>query len=267
MVGSRALGVLWLGLDVAILTWLVGVPRLRRVWLEHRAGAVLTIAACTVGSVASVAWQVAVPAVGGAVPAVSADTLVQGVVALPEVMAESIGIFGWQNTDMPRYGYAIWGALTIALVLWAMRMGTNRERKLVDATIIGVGALVILIGAVLLVPIGYVMQGRYILPIGMAIPLIAGEVLTRHRDRVGPARRRLLILTVFTAGAFVQFVAWYANAHRAAVGTNGSWMFLSNYAWSPVAGWVPWVTIALLGSFSLGIAAILGTRESEVVGD
>ena len=263
MVGSRALGVLWLAVDVALLTWLVGVPRLRQVGRAHRGGVILTIAASVIAAAASVAWQVAVPAVGGGSLAPGVGSLLQGVIAVPEVFAESIGIFGWQNTEIPRYGYAIWGAMTVALVLGAMRRGNNRERKLVDAVLVTVGSLTVLIGALVLIPIGYAMQGRYILPVGVAVPLIAAEVLWRRRHRMGPAAERRLVLAVFSAGAFVQFIAWYANAHRAAVGTEGNWIFLVNTRWTPAFGWLPWVALALLGSLGLAVAPMLSTARSH----
>jgi hypothetical protein len=58
-----------------------------------------------------------------------------------------------------------------------------------------------------------------------------------------------------TLAAIVQLAGWYANAHRYAVGTDGSWLFVGGAEWSPAGGWVPWLVLAVSGTTLLVLAA------------
>jgi hypothetical protein len=59
----------------------------------------------------------------------------------------------------------------------------------------------------------------------------------------------------------IQFIAWYVNARRSAVGTGGPLFFLDDAKWSPAGGWIPWLVLAALGSLSLMAAAALVFRR------
>ena len=58
----------------------------------------------------------------------------------------------------------------------------------------------------------------------------------------------------------VQVFAWYANGRRAAVGTDGTWLFpLSGAEWTPIVGWaIPVLLAALAGLAYVGAAASAG---------
>ena len=57
--------------------------------------------------------------------------------------------------------------------------------------------------------------------------MLAGEVVYRNRDRLSRATV-VALATVAPLAGTVQFLAWYLNGRRAAVGTGGPLLFLSD---------------------------------------
>ena len=106
-------------------------------------------------------------------------------------------------------------------------------------------------------PTGYGVQGRYVLPFAIAVPLLAGEIVFRHRDRLEPLNTRRLLGWLAAIAAVVQAIAWFSNARRYAIGVDGSWWFLGRAEWSPPLGWWPWAVLACIGSILLFLAGAL----------
>jgi hypothetical protein len=73
---------------------------------------------------------------------------------------------------------------------------------------------------------------------------------------------RMLFACFVVPAAAVQLVAWYVNAHRSAVGTDGSWLFLGRAEWSPPAGWGTWLAVSVIGALALVAAAVLVRRSA-----
>jgi hypothetical protein len=63
--------------------------------------------------------------------------------------------------------------------------------------------------------------------------------------------RLVAVLCVLAAG--VHAVGWYANARRSALGTDGTWLFLSSSEWSPPGGWFTWLALV-----AVAIALVTG---------
>jgi hypothetical protein len=112
-------------------------------------------------------------------------------------------------------------------------------------------------------PVGFPVQGRYVLPFLLALPLVSGEILYRNRKRIGPQILAWLAAITGTLTAIVQLSGWYANAHRYAVGASGSRMFLDGAGWSPAGGWAPWFALAVSGSTLLAVAACSATWTTK----
>ena len=66
--------------------------------------------------------------------------------------------------------------------------------------------------------------------------MLAGEVVYRNRDRLSRATV-VALATVAPLAGTVQFLAWYLNGRRAAFGTGGPLLFLSDPEWEPP----PWL--------------------------
>ena len=108
---------------------------------------------------------------------------------------------------------------------------------------------------------GFDLQGRQLLPLVVAVPLIAGEVIWRRREALGPRVGVRLFALAAVATAVVQLVAWWTYARRSAVGTSGSLFFLDAAKWSPPGGWPLWVALAAAGAASVALAGLAAARS------
>jgi Predicted membrane protein (DUF2142) len=178
-------------------------------------------------------------------------------VAIPETFGEVIGVFGWQNILMPRPAYAVWGIALVALIAPALLRGRHRERRTLDLVIVGFFAAIVAVSALVELPTGFAVQGRHVLPIAMALPAISGEILYRNMARIGLRTVAGLGALVGISAAVIQFVGWYSNGHRYAVGLDGPWLFVGRAAWNPAGGWIPWMILAAAGALLLAISCVL----------
>jgi hypothetical protein len=176
--------------------------------------------------------------------------------ALPEL----VGRFGYLDVKLPLSVLLVWFALVLALLAVA-GAGCKRRERVVLAIVLVVGLVgPVVFYALFIRPTGGGLQGRHVLPVLVAIPLLAGDALNRHREHLGAALRWFLTITIPVAVAVMQATAWYVNAKYYAVGGSGPGWFLSRAAWAPPAGWWTWLVAAVLAGVCLA-AVSLGDRE------
>ena len=154
-----------------------------------------------------------------------------------------VGKFGYLEIHVPLWTALLWLALLVALLIPAFRADRIR---------VGLA----LATAILFPPMfwlvqyrhtGFDLQGRHMLPLLVALPILCGSLV---KDQ----RRLLAVALPLTAA--IQFIAWYVNARRSAVGTGGPLFFLDDAKWSPAGGWLPWLVLAALGSAALAASAV-----------
>jgi hypothetical protein len=167
--------------------------------------------------------------------------------ALPDL----IGKFGYVDVKLPLIVPLAWLALVLLLASAAVGVCGPRERLAIAMTLVGALLGPVVLYALLLRPTGFGLQGRHLLAALVAVPLLAGETLNRHRNRVDAIRLRLLTRGGPPAVAAMQFLAWYVNAKRYAVGPDGPVWFLDRTTWVPPGGWSPWLIAALLAAACL----------------
>jgi len=251
---SRSVSPLWLVLALAIAAAWGGVrPFVRRVGREWggRAAAVALLAAVAVNRV----WE----ALYGSRTLVDLHQLHAGLVAgvhewwtaLPDL----VGKFGYLDIKLPLVVPIAWLALVGALIAVAAAACARRERILLAVVVAAALAGPVVFYAVFLRPIDFGLQGRHVLPILVSVPLLAGEALHRHRDRIASRALAGFAAVAIAAVAVMQPVAWYVNARIYAVGGAGPAWFLSAPAWSPPGGWWPWLIAALLGGAAMAAIA------------
>jgi hypothetical protein len=179
-----------------------------------------------------------------------------GLRQLPEVLRQQIGVFDYLEVEMPRIAYAIWTVLTCMLIIAGFTLGTDRERSLLTLAIVVTLALPVALVAIVMRHTGFPLQGRYVLAVSLIVPLLAGEIVVRHHDTLRDTAKRVLPLLI-AAAALVQFVAWWTNARRFAVGRDGPPWFVNAAEWTPPWGWWPWIVLAASGAVLLLLTAVL----------
>ena len=160
-------------------------------------------------------------------------------------LKEQVGLFQYTDAPMPDALIVFWYALLAALVLAALWVGSWRDRASLVAIAFACFGLTTLLDAWVLVPVGWPVQGRHVLPLTVALPMWTGEIWAY---RTGPRARRWL-LPLCVSWLAIQVVAFLANGRRSAVGVRGSWWYVLRGAeWSPPGGWLLWACVCLLST-------------------
>ncbi|SBW18717.1 hypothetical protein FDG2_0792 [Candidatus Protofrankia californiensis] len=241
---SRPMAPLWVTLAVAI--W---IGRLCARTALHRlrgAGrpAATAAAIAMVGIAGSVLWTQALslrtPVLWG--------RLGHGLALAAESAAaparQTIGVFGWQSVLLPTVLYWLWVVLAGGLFLAAFAVGRWHDRALLAGSLLVVVVLYELLAATVFIQNGFGMQGRYVLPALVMLPLLSVEVLAERLPARLSARAAAVAAGVIAVSGVGQFAAWITNSHRYAVGPDGPLWFLSHPAWSPPGGWALWTVLA-----------------------
>jgi Predicted membrane protein (DUF2142) len=164
--------------------------------------------------------------------------------------SELISGFGWLEYRLPLV-YVAWFALGFALIGLALYVSDLRGRILVAGLVVFACLFPMVVWLLVVRQSGFGMQGRYVLPVLVAVPLVAGEMLRRHPAR-GPG---WAVAALPAAVGLLQVIAWYLAARRSAVGVGGPLDFLGQAQWSPPGGWAPWLACAIAGGVLIAASA------------
>jgi len=232
---GRSLGPMWLFfmvvalLAVATKADVAALVRSRATW-----ACAAVVSAC---SIAQVLWVKVVNPLGGDDPIRGVDepftTLVRhGIGASYGNELQMVANFGWLDTVAPQITYVFWVAVLAAVVL----LGAAHARRLPALAIGGVIALVVavptLLDAMQAPKLGFIWQGRYTLPLGVGIPLLAASLAATERTRRLLRGSRFYLLSA-TLLLVAHNAAFYQALRRNAVGEKGALRFWSVAQWSP----------------------------------
>ncbi|WP_298460435.1 DUF2142 domain-containing protein [uncultured Cellulomonas sp.] len=223
------------------------------------------IALAAAGSVAAGLWIL----LADALPTVS-RVINPELVGLPIVattlgqtsyyLQSMIGIFGWLDTTLPGWLYYAFAGV-VGLVV-GLGVALARARVLVAMA----GTALVVLGLPVAVQyfqaryLGVIWQGRYMLPLAVGLPVLAG-LAVQARDRGLPAwlDRRVLRLAVLVVAAG-HVVAYAVNMHRYVNGASGEWIGWSATSWLPPVN--PWVLLAAYAAgWALVAVALLRAAE------
>lgn len=266
LVLARALGPVWL-LVLALValphaaTWLPArAPNIRRtpagggrMDVRLLGGAVLTAVAVGVQR----AWEStygAAPPRYGIPPAL--ESLRAGVRRLPDTLREGVGADGYLHLLAPWPLAILWLGAVAGLVALAAACGpTWRARVHPLAVTAAALAAAPVLFAVVTRYTGFGVQGRHVLPLLAAVPLVAATTLARGGSvRAGTAATWFATAAPVLVGV-VQLALALVLAHRYAVGTDGPWLFVGR-GWSPPGGWLPTLALVLAGAALVASAGV-----------
>lgn len=251
---SRSPGPVWVALDVVVWTALAGRATLMRVWRAHARSATLAGATVLVGIGLNRWWEARYGPRVEAAARPPWESLKAGRRVLVDAADELVGNFGYLDTPLGAAGVATWAVLAGAVVAWGLVVAHGRQRwALLLAVAVAVLGPIYLFAAVTRFT-GFGLQGRHVLAIVATVPLVAGEVI-RRRAAFRPVPWTRPAVAVVAAGVgVVQVLAWWVNARRYAVGTDGPWWFLGQPAWSPPGGWWPWGVMVTCSGAALALS-------------
>jgi hypothetical protein len=182
---------------------------------------------------------------------------------LPRLVGEFIGRFGWLEAPLPAATTWAWSLLVAGLVVLGLAAGRGRQRAALVGLVAVVAGVLILFRTVLPIDTGFTAQGRYVLPLAVAIPIMAGELVRRHEVRFSPRIAPIFASSAVAVAALVQALAFYLNSRRYAVGTSGPRWFLGREQWAPTGGWGVWLVLAAVGALLLATGGLITSARSE----
>ena len=264
LASGRSLGPGWVGFGVLVFAVVHGP---RPAWERFRQGGMASRAAAVaivLGAICSLAWELAFQPHAPLRASVVVEGVWPSVEELPELFAQYVGVFGPLSVRMRESVYWLWGALVAVLVAGALVLGRRRERWAMAVLLVCCPVAAVVLSVAVVRQTGFGMQGRYVAPLLVAVPLVAGEVVLRHRDRLPRRLGAVAVGVVAVALASVHLLGWYVNGRRYAVGSDGPRVFMGVAHWSPPGGWWLWTVTAVVGGVLLLAATVLAVRRELV---
>ncbi|WP_165397275.1 DUF2142 domain-containing protein [Microterricola gilva] len=266
---TRGLSPLWVLLAIAIPLLLIGWSGIRE--LLRRRPVQWAIAGTAAAALFALSWLFGSSSLTAAVeqednfqtfPGVGTHPLAGFVMTLRETFGYAqgmIGNFGWLDTPAPLGTYALWAALSGAIVLAAFSILRGRSALFAAVLTACFVFLPPIIQGIYITAGGLIWQGRYNLPLFAIAVLGIVAVLSSARNTASPVEERpqtrsafnRLTLLVWALWAAAQFACFAEALRRYAVGSTGSWKKLVlDPEWAPPGGTALWLTASalLLGS-------------------
>jgi Predicted membrane protein (DUF2142) len=192
------------------------------------------------------------------------DFIGDAIRGVPRTLHEATGRFAG-DYFIPVYLVAAWGALLAALLVAAALVATPRERVRLALVTVAVVIFLVAYSTAFLTNGFPEFQGRYALPVLLSVPLCAGWILVERRSRI-PVSVRTPLVVGFTLGTVtIQLLAWWLEARRLAVGTDGPFFFLGDTAWDPAGGWPLWALAMLAGTALYASVVLPRIRKARSV--
>ena len=265
---SRSLGPAFVLLIALVPVGLLGPGRAWKVVRDGGRWAAASVAVVAAAMAAGVGWEIARQPHP---PIDPVDAALVGRAARETfgyLLRQQIGVFGWNEVRLPSAARTWWVACLLGVVVLAAVVAGRRGRLVLAGTV-AAGVVVSVVVFITVHRTGFPMQGRYVLPFVVAVPLLAGELVARSHGRLPVLRRVPLLPVVTVVAAAGHFAGWAVNARRSAVGIFGPLFFSGHSQWQPPLGWGPWLVVAATGSLLLVAAGMSAyfQRPAVALGD
>jgi hypothetical protein len=274
---ARAGGPEMLVIDVVATVALLGITAARRAIRRARGWAAATGVSWVLASVANLAWELAFDASPKLRLSVAREWLEPAIRELPHQANQTIAVFAWMippvSVYMPTIAYRLWEGVLVGLVLMALVLASWWRRLVLLLLLVAAAAGTVLVEILIIKqqsPL-FDMQGRYVLPFTVVIPVLAAEVVHRGRERLPAWLRERGAVFLVTLTIAVGVWGCYVNA-RFYERNIGHYIDFSPRPWQPVLGWKAWMVVLavslLLAAAFGGVRAALGDghwrRPAEV---
>jgi hypothetical protein len=247
-----ALGPLFVGFGLLLLSGLLGRSGVREL-LHTRGRHISMCAAALVSALALyVAWSLAMGRThGGLELSPLLPSPAQAIREFSLVLDQALGAVGWINLYMPNTIYHPYVMTVVLSLLLAGWYADWRERVMLALVMIAALATPVLLQQWLLrPPSDQGVQGRYVIPVLVLVPLLSGHVLARHASSMSSMMSRygaaiaVFLLSLTQVAALVDIARFEAGATTQNVG---------HAHWTPPFGWGGWWLLTVLGGGSLAI--------------
>jgi hypothetical protein len=265
MVLARPIGPLWLLLAALVLLAATGPGRLFSLVRRSRRAAIAALGTLAAATALLLTLTAPHRPVLNLEPSLLPRFYGATLAELQLITQSEIGFFGWLDTPLPRLFYAAWAVLLGALVAAALILGTARQRVVLVAITLVSAALPLLLGTFLIGPAGWPggVQGRYVLPFTVSVPIGAGMTLAGSAERLRRFPPSLVVPALAVGLLTLQAYAWAQNSRRYAIGLRAHVWLSSQVAWSPPSGWLPLVILVLAATAIGAVGAVVAAQAAR----
>jgi hypothetical protein len=154
---------------------------------------------------------------------------------------------GWLDTSGPNAIFVWWSFLIAGLLVFALSTGEKRLRIGVIFLMVAVLFIPPILQAQVIADLGYIWQGRYLLPVIVPLLLAAGVALRSHDIPNNPLARRVAgWAIIFTIAAHLGVFTNGLRRYGVGLKIEANWgdMFTA-IKWEPPLGWLP-LSVAFL---------------------
>lgn len=195
-------------------------------------------------------------------PSLTARDVVVGMLRNTDYYLEQIlGVFGWGDTHLPMWLLILVGGVAVFVGVFGLALGGARGRLVLFGILAASIVVPILAQVMSYKDSGMVWQGKYVLPIAMLAPLVAGFLAERQEAVSFALGSRLLRVLACVFGAY-ETIAIVVNIHRYINGANGPWLELVPGAWHPTAP--AWLTVLLVATACVGATVAIARFSSRL---
>jgi hypothetical protein len=175
---------------------------------------------------------------------------------------ELIGVFGWLDTPMPDWTYALWAALVGVVLFGAVIVASRKRVAAVMISLLALAFVPALVQSPTAADYGYIWQGRYSLPLFTTLLLVAGIGVALSVNGAGMRAGRRAILVIGLAVTAAQISGFVAALYRYVVGIDVDFARMFDAPdWSPPTGLAIPITMCAVGSILLLSVLILDGGE------
>jgi 4-amino-4-deoxy-L-arabinose transferase-like glycosyltransferase len=179
---------------------------------------------------------------------------------------ELVGVFGWLDTPMPDWTYALWAALVGLAVLGSIIVASGKRVAGITISLLAFAFVPALVQSPSAANYGYIWQGRYTLPLFVTLILVAGIGVALTINGAGIRAGRRAILVVGFAAAAAQVSGFMVALYRYVVGIDVDFARMFDAPeWLPPTGLVMPIAMFLLGSILLvGVLVLDGGERGRM---
>jgi len=218
------------------------------------------VALLAVGVLAA-AWTLAAGALRLApvspIPAtVSSSRILQAVLVKDSRVGQLVGVFGWLDTPVPQWIVTLWVVATVAL-LGGAALYRAWPTLAVAFTLLLMCFAVLVAGDILQArTLGLVSQGRYVLPLALGVPLLAGAAIGWR------GRRAQIVAHLVMGGVVIGQIRSFTDAlQRYSTGLPPQ-LPLRHGTWSPPLGGSVLTAMLIAALIAALVAPQLASRAS-----
>lgn len=261
---SRQLGVVTFALLMLLLLIRLGPRFFLRLLATRRPALLASVGVLVLAALAIVVWERRYDRPSHVGSAVSAAAFGQFTDTSYGLLRSGVALFGWLDTNIPNWFVGLWVIAFVVLVGTAALLGSRADRW----TLVLWAGLVVAVAyftyATVFYPVGASLQGRHILAVFVLLPVLAGVVVVEKLTAVDAAVTRRMFRIMAVLVPVLQFVSFYLNGRRYAVGSTGPVWFLPDAQWRPPLGWTIWLVTGTLACGALGWRILSAGRNDEV---